>query len=98
VAASGQPLSALADGVTKLPQVLVNVRGVDKSRIDDCAPVQEAVARAEARMGDSGRVLLRPSGTEPVVRVMVEAATQEEAQAITDELAALVLSELALDN
>jgi len=43
-------------------------------------------------------VLLRPSGTEPVVRVMVEAATQEEAQAITDELAALVLSELALDD
>ncbi len=98
VAATGQPLAQLADSVTKLPQVLVNVRGVDKDGIDDCVAVQQAVALAEARLGNSGRVLLRPSGTEPVVRVMVEAATAEEAQAVTDELAAVVLRELALDN
>ncbi|MBI1350550.1 MAG: phosphoglucosamine mutase [Actinomycetales bacterium] len=98
VAASGTSLAALADAVTKLPQVLVNVRGVDKARIHDCPPLQDAIARAEARLGDAGRVLLRPSGTEPVVRVMVEAATQEEAQAVTDELAAVVLTELALDD
>ena len=97
VAATNTPLSTLADAVTKLPQVLVNVRGVDKSRVDTCEAVQEAVARAEARLGDSGRVLLRSSGTEPVIRVMVEASTEAEAQSVTDELAAIVLEELSLD-
>ena len=56
----------------------------------------EAVAAAEARLGDSGRVLLRPSGTEPLVRVMVEAATQEEADAVASSLADVVKENLAL--
>jgi phosphoglucosamine mutase len=94
---SGQPLSALAAQVRKLPQVLINVTGVDRTGLDGCAPVQEAVARAEAELGDSGRVLLRPSGTEPVIRVMVEAMTQEQAARVSDELAGAVRASLAID-
>ena len=96
VASSGRPLSALAAAVEKLPQVLVNVRGVDKSALEGNAAVAAAVARAEAELGDRGRVLLRPSGTEPVIRVMVEASTPEVATRVGDELAAVVRSELAL--
>ena len=73
VALTGRPLKDLATVMTKLPQVLINVKGVDRARVKGDAAVAEAVARAEAELGDTGRVLLRPSGTEPVVRVMVEA-------------------------
>ena len=74
--------------VSVLPQVLVNVRA-ERSRAQ--APdVLEAVAEEEARLGESGRVLLRPSGTEPVVRVMVEAPTDEQARAVADRLAQVV--------
>jgi len=97
VARSGEPLSRLAGQVEKLPQVLVNVRGVDGLRLAVSAVVTVAVARAEAELGDSGRVLLRPSGTEPVIRVMVEARTAEEAQRVTDALAEVVRVELAID-
>jgi phosphoglucosamine mutase len=97
VARSGQPLSALAASVTKLPQVLVNVRGVDRSGIDGSPALLAAIADAEAGLGDSGRVLLRPSGTEPVIRVMVEASTEEDAARISQELAAVVRAELAID-
>ena len=97
VARSGESLAGLSSAVTKLPQVLVNVRGVDRTALDSSDTVRAAVAEAEARLGDTGRVLLRPSGTEPVIRVMVEALTQEEAQRVTDELAAVVLAELAID-
>ena len=75
--------------MTVFPQVLINVRGVERSRAQ--APdVLEAVAAATAALGDTGRVLLRPSGTEPMVRVMVEAASQDDAQRIAEELAAVV--------
>jgi phosphoglucosamine mutase len=88
VVRSGRPLAALADAVTLLPQVLVNVRA-ERSRAT--APdVVEAVAKEEAALGGTGRVLLRPSGTEPLVRVMVEAETAETAQAAADRLAAVV--------
>ncbi len=97
VAATGRSLADLAASVTKLPQVLINVRGVDRTAVDGSEVVLAAVARAEAELGDSGRVLLRPSGTEPVIRVMVEAVSQEEAARVSEELADVVRAELAID-
>jgi phosphoglucosamine mutase len=96
VAQTGASLADLAAGVEKLPQVLVNVKGVDKSRAETDPVVAAAIAQAEAELGESGRVLLRQSGTEPVIRVMVEASSLEQAQRLTDELAAVVLAQLAL--
>ncbi|WP_346959847.1 phosphoglucosamine mutase [uncultured Arthrobacter sp.] len=96
VALTGRPLKELAAVMTKLPQVLINVKGVDRTRVKGDAAVAAAVARAEAQLGDTGRVLLRPSGTEPVVRVMVEAADQQTAQDIAESLAEVVRTELAL--
>ncbi|SDS03939.1 phosphoglucosamine mutase [Jiangella sp. DSM 45060] len=96
VASSGTPLAELAGVVQRLPQVLVNVKGVDKSRVTVDEGVKTAVAEAEAELGDTGRVLLRPSGTEPLVRVMVEAATPEQAETVARRLAATVQAELAL--
>jgi phosphoglucosamine mutase len=88
MARTGRPLADLADAVTLLPQVLVNVR-TDRSRAR--APdVLEAVAREEAALDGTGRVLLRPSGTEALVRVMVEAESSDQAQAVADRLAAVV--------
>jgi phosphoglucosamine mutase len=88
-------LSALAAVVTRFPQVLVNVPDVDKTRCDD-AELLAAVAVEEAALGDSGRILLRPSGTEDLVRVMVEAATSRDATAVADRLAGVVRERLAL--
>ena len=90
------PLADLAGVMNRLPQVLVNVPDVDKARADDDALLAAAVAEAEAELGDSGRVLLRPSGTEPLVRVMVEAETADQAQAVADRLAGVVRQQLAL--
>ena len=95
VARSGRTLADLAAEVTIYPQVLVNVRDVDRHRADD-EVVLAAVAAAEARLGDSGRVLLRPSGTEPVVRVMVEAAELADAESVAEGLVAVVRERLAL--
>lgn len=89
MARTGRSLADLASVMTVFPQVLVNVRGVERTRADD-ADVQDAVARATASLGLGGRVLLRPSGTEPMVRVMVEATTQDEAERIAEELAEVV--------
>lgn len=94
--ATDQPLHRLADVMTRLPQVLVNVPGVDRSRTDSDPELAEAVVAAAARLGDTGRVLLRPSGTEPLVRVMVEAPTPEEARSVADGLADVVRRRLAL--
>src|SRR6476646_7236393 len=96
MAATGKSLQELAGVVTRLPQVLVNVPGVDKSRTDEDAVLAAAVAEEEAALGDTGRVLLRPSGTEPLVRVMVEAATYDEAIAVAGRLAEVVQRQLAL--
>ena len=82
--------------VTRLPQTLINVKGVDKGSAGTNAAVQDAVAAAEKELGETGRVLLRPSGTEPVVRVMVEAATQAEAYTVAQSLAVVVKDNLAL--
>jgi phosphoglucosamine mutase len=96
MAERGDSLASLAGVMSRLPQVLVNVKDVDKSRTDEDALVAAAVAEAEAELGESGRVLLRPSGTEPLVRVMVEAATAEQAQDVADRLAGVVRRQLAL--
>jgi phosphoglucosamine mutase len=97
VARSGRPLAELAARVTIYPQVLVNVTGVDRHRVDTDEGVLQAVADAERELGDTGRVLLRPSGTEPVVRVMVEAETQEAADDVAARLAGVVRERLALE-
>jgi len=96
MAASGRSLQDLAGVMTRLPQVLVNVAGVDKARTDEDAVLAAAVAEEEAVLGDTGRILLRPSGTEPLVRVMVEAPTSEQAQGVADRLASVVQAQLAL--
>ncbi|MGF0115806.1 phosphoglucosamine mutase [Promicromonospora sp. Marseille-Q5078] len=96
VKSTGRRLADLAGDVPRLPQTLVNVKGVDKARAGDDEGVRVAVESAEARLGDTGRVLLRPSGTEPLVRVMVEAATQAQADSVADTLAAVVRDRLAL--
>ncbi|MCJ1706434.1 phosphoglucosamine mutase [Microbacterium sp. VKM Ac-2923] len=95
MARQGKTLAELASLMTVYPQVLVNVRGVDRDGVAD-EGVQEAVAASIAELGDSGRVLLRASGTEPLVRVMVEAATEEVARTHADRLAEVVRTRLAL--
>lgn len=94
--ATGKSLKELASTMTVLPQILINVKGVDKDATTSNTVLAAAVAAAEAELGDTGRVLLRPSGTEPVVRVMVEATSQDIAEKIAGSLAEVVTRELAL--
>ncbi len=96
MARQGKTLAELAGQMTVYPQVLTNVRGVDRSRVSSDPGVLEAVAAVEAELGDSGRVLLRASGTEPLVRVMVEAASGDVARASADRLVEVVRERLAL--
>ena len=79
-----------------MPQMLINVRDVDRAAVASAPGLAAVVATASDRLGDTGRVLLRPSGTEPVVRVMVEAPTDAEARAVAEELAAAVAREIPL--
>ncbi|WP_136585882.1 phosphoglucosamine mutase [Microbacterium hydrothermale] len=95
MARQGKTLAELASIMTVYPQVLVNVRGVDRDGVSD-EGVQAAVAASTAELGDSGRVLLRASGTEPLVRVMVEAASEDVARAHADRLSEVVRERLAL--
>jgi phosphoglucosamine mutase len=90
---SGRSLADLASVFTRYPQVLINVSGVDRTRVGE---MNSAVAAAELDLGESGRVLLRPSGTEPVVRVMVEAAEVEVAERVALALADEVRAALSL--
>ncbi|GAB2929824.1 phosphoglucosamine mutase [Rhodococcus aerolatus] len=90
MAGTGRSLADLASVVTALPQVLLNVPVADKSAVAGADSVRAAVAAAEQELGDTGRVLLRPSGTEQLVRVMVEAPTAEQAGAVATRLADLV--------
>ncbi|MDQ3592247.1 MAG: phosphoglucosamine mutase, partial [Actinomycetota bacterium] len=95
MAGTGASLADLAGVMTALPQVLVNVSGVDRGGTDH-PDVVDALDKAVAELGSEGRVLLRPSGTEPVVRVMVEAATEERARQVADQLAGVVRVSLRL--
>jgi phosphoglucosamine mutase len=95
MATTGRPLADLAGVMERLPQVLVNVRGVDKSRVDSVPELSQALSDAQTELGDSGRVLLRPSGTEPLVRVMVEATSADQAREVADRLASVVRTTLA---
>jgi phosphoglucosamine mutase len=90
VAATGSSLAVLASVVTRLPQVLVNVKVGDKAAVAASADVAAAVAAGTAELGDAGRVLLRPSGTEQLVRVMVEAGSQSQADEIAHRIAKVV--------
>ena len=96
VVRTGRTLAELASVVTRLPQVMINVTGVDRARTNLDQGVVQAVAAAQAELKDSGRVVLRPSGTEPVVRVMVEAETEERAQQVAERLAGVVRERLSL--
>ncbi|ARZ69484.1 phosphoglucosamine mutase [Streptomyces sp. HU2014] len=94
VSATGRSLADLAGVMERLPQVLINVRDVDKTRVTSSPELTEAVETAERELGSTGRVLLRSSGTEPLVRVMVEAADIEQARAVAQRLADVVKSAL----
>ena len=96
MARTGKTLAQLASVMKVYPQIMINVTDVDHHALGSNAVIAAAVADAEKRLGDSGRVLLRPSGTEPLVRVMVEAVDQPTADAIAHDLADLVRAQLAL--
>lgn len=93
MARRGGTLADAVSFITRLPQTLINVPNVDKTRTSE---VMDVVAVAEKELGDTGRVLLRASGTEPLVRVMVEAPTQEQADSVAQRLADVVAQRLAL--
>lgn len=91
---AGVPLSELATVMTRYPQVLVNVHVADKTRIATSAAITDAIHAAETELGDTGRVLVRASGTEPLVRVMAEAAEEAQARSVVDRLVEVVKAEL----
>jgi phosphoglucosamine mutase len=95
VVRTGKTLQELSSIMVRFPQVLINVKNVDKNKLDQSQAIAQGVKKAEDRMGDSGRVLLRASGTEPLVRVMVEASSDSLAQEVASQLADLVKSELS---
>jgi phosphoglucosamine mutase len=97
IASTGTGLAELATVMSRLPQVMINVRDVDRAGLTDCGALWDAVATEEAELGTHGRVLVRASGTEPVIRVMVEADTEERAEAVADRLATIVAKELRRD-
>jgi len=91
---AGVPLSELAKVMRHYPQVLINVRVADKGRLSTSATLSEAVHAAERRLGDDGRVLVRASGTEPLIRVMVEAGDAVVARDVAEGLVSVVEAEL----
>ncbi len=94
VASTGTPLRELRRVMTEFPQVLHNVRVRAKEHLDDAGPVWSAVEKMEKRLGEDGRVLVRASGTEPLIRVMVEARESREASAVAEELVSVVRTQL----
>ena len=96
MAQSGKSLKELASFMVRYPQVLINVPGVSKEKLAHNQAIKDAVSRIEGALGARGRVLLRASGTEPLIRVMIEAEVASDAQQFAESLASLVKSELAL--
>ncbi|WP_088840926.1 phosphoglucosamine mutase [Listeria sp. ILCC797] len=95
--ATGKKLSELASEMQTFPQKLVNIRVTDKNAVEENPKVSEAIRLVENDMGDNGRVLVRPSGTEPLVRVMVEAETTEKTEAYCEQIASVVRTEMGLN-
>ncbi len=93
---TGKSLSELAGEMKKFPQKLVNVRVTDKHHVTDNAKVSEVITKVEDEMNGNGRILVRPSGTEPLVRVMAEAPTEELCAQYVDEIVAVVQAEMGL--
>ena len=91
-----KPLSELAGEMKKYPQKLVNVRVTDKNHVTDNAKVKEVIEQVEAEMAGNGRILVRPSGTEPLVRVMAEAATEELCESFVNRIVDVVKQEMEL--
>ncbi len=96
VVRTGKSLAELASAMQRFPQVLINVSGVAKDKLPESTVISAAVADAEKQLGDAGRVLLRASGTESLIRVMVEASSDNLAQEIASSLAAVVKAELGI--
>ncbi len=96
VVRTGKSLTELASAMKRFPQVLINVSGVAKDKLSESSVVSDAVAKAEAQLGDAGRVLLRASGTENLIRVMVEASSDSLAHEVATELARVVKAELEI--
>ena len=90
--AKKKTLSQLCEGLSIYPQVLKNVRVKDKPAAQNDPEVQAAVAAVAAQLGDTGRILVRESGTEPVIRVMVEATTQQQCQEMVDSVVDVICS------
>jgi phosphoglucosamine mutase len=95
VASTGKELRELRTVMSELPQVLTNVKVQSKNGWQDNKSISRATAEAERELGSRGRVLVRASGTEPLIRVMVEAPTESEATSVADSIAEVVESELA---
>ena len=94
LARSGKSLAELAQVMVRFPQVLINVKGVRKEELASSTTISDLVAHHTAQFGDAGRILVRASGTEPLIRVMVEAESDLTAKSVAEEIAALVESEL----
>ena len=89
-----ESLQSLAQVMERFPQVLINVNNVDKSRLNSSVEIAKSISDHQSKLGESGRILVRASGTEPLVRVMVEAVNQDQAMKIANEIAELVRLEL----
>ena len=94
---SGKSLSELVSQMKTYPQSLINVRVTDKYRVEENIDVKEVMTKVEVEMNGEGRILVRPSGTEPLVRVMVEASTDEDAQRFAQQIADVVEDKMGLD-
>lgn len=94
MAATGKPLVELREVITEYPQVLHNITVANKSKLAGSAAIWDAVADAERQLGDDGRILVRASGTEPLVRVMVEAATEDTAERVASAVGSVVTESL----